>query len=95
MSNQKNRITYTIKFFNENNFHLGSRHAFTYKSALREAERWVLAGKGYVSRIEWEVITGTKFVELDYYAVRQQRKARIAYRQIVKTNQFQNPYVSI
>jgi|ERR1700722_5728695 len=91
---KKHKISYTIKFINKT-LQLGSRQTLSYKVALQEAERWVLSGQGYVSRIEWEVITGIKFVELDFHTVKQQRKARVAYRQVVKTNQFQNPYVSI
>lgn len=91
---KKSKISYTVIFLNKD-FALGTRRTLSYKVALREAERWVLSGEGYVSRIEWEAITGTKFVELDYYTVQQQRKARVAYRHVVKTNQFQNPYVTI
>lgn len=86
-------MNYIVKFLNKNQ-QLGVRKISNYKIALKEAERWVLSGHQYISRIEWETITGSKFLELNIYTVKQQRQARIAYKKIVRNNKFQNPYIS-
>ena len=91
---KKNNLIYTILFFNQA-VQFGSRQTSSYKLALLEAERWALSGNGYISQIKWESPIGSKYIELDFFAVKQQRKERIAYRKTRKTNQFQSAYVAL
>ena len=75
---------YTIKFLIDPKTQLGERKTKSYKVATEEAERWVLSGNGYVSKIEWASPVGIKEINLDAISVAETRQSRISFRKHIK-----------
>ena len=92
----KRSVMYNVKFMVPGlDSQIFSKQISNYKKALKEAEGWVLSGKGYTCIVEWETFTGNKSLVLNFAAVQQQRKARQAYKKAVKENLFRNTYVDV
>lgn len=94
MISSKKSVVYNVKFI-VSDLVMSTRQISNYKKALKEAEGWVLSGKGYTCKIEWEAFTGNKILFLDYTAVQEQRRAKQAYKKAVKENRFRNTYVDV
>jgi hypothetical protein len=90
------KIVYNLRFIVPGAFkQIATKVVYNYKPAMREAEEWVMSGKGYTCVVEWETFTGNKSITLDYNYVKQQRKARNEYKKAVQKNLFRETYNAV